>query len=234
MLKPALILSLILAAGMVRAADPVTDAMQQAYPPYRVALSQTNKNAQGESRQAVAQAQRGWNQIAIQFSANPPGPYDRDPGFSGSLAKVSQIYAKAADEIEKNQLTTAHETLEGARDAMAEMRQRNQVIVYSDIMNAYHAQMEHVLIEGEKTLAAPNGLLQLTAQVGALEYLAGTLKSAAPPEYLKNDEFNSVYKAVDKSVSELKAALFLQDVAKVKEAMGKIKGPYSKMFIKFG
>jgi hypothetical protein len=35
-------------------------------------------------------------------------------------------------------------------------------------------------------------------------------------------------------VAELKAALLAQDPVAVKAAIGKIKGPYSKMFLKFG
>jgi hypothetical protein len=221
-------------AGAAQAADPVTDAMQKTYVPYRVALFKTNSNAQDESRQAVMQAQAGWNRIVADYGAKPPVPYDRDSEFAGSLAEVGTVYAKAAAEIERNELAAAHDTLEQVREVMAGMRHRNQVIVYSDHMNAYHAQMERVLIDGGKTLAEPNGLLQLTAQVGALDYLAGRLKSEAPADYLQSVEFSTLYKAVEKSVADLKAALFAQDVATVKEAMGKIKGPYSKMFIKFG
>ena len=163
-----------------------------------------------------------------------PVPYDRDSGFAASLAEVGAVYAKAAAEIERNGLVAAHDTLEQVREVMAGLRQRNQVIVYSDQMNAYHAQMEHVLLDGGKMLAEPNGLLQLIAQVGALDYLAGRLKSKAPADYRQSEEFSVLYQAVEKSVADLKAALFAQDVGRVKEAMGKIKGPYSKMFIKFG
>jgi len=234
MFKPALILSLLLAAGLASAADPVTEAMQKAYAPYRVALYKTNGKSQEECQQAIAQAQEHWNQITAQFGASRPAPYDRDPAFAGSLAEVNKVYAKAAEEIGKNQLKEAHETLEHAREVMSEMRRRNQVIVFSDHMNAYHAQMERVVIDGAKTLAEPNGMLQLTAQAGALEYLAARLKSEAPAEYASNEEFSALSKAIDKSVADLKAALFSQDAAKVNEAIGKIKGPYSKMFSKFG
>lgn len=234
MFKPVLILSLLFAAGIASAADPVTDAMQKTYVSYRVALFKTNNSAQADSRQAVLQAQQGWSQIISQFAEKPPVPYDRDPQFAASLAEVSKVYAKASTEIDRNELTVAHETLEHAREVMADMRRRNQVIVFSDHMNAYHAQMETVLVDGEKTLAAPDGMLQLTMQAGALEFLAARLKSEAPAEYLTNDEFNTLYQAVNKSVADLRIALFAKDPVRVKEAIGKIKGPYSKMFIKFG
>ena len=237
MFKPVpivLIVSLLFSAGLASAADPVTDAMQKTYAPYRVALFKTNSNAQDDARKAVAQAQQGWSALIAQYSSKPPAPYDRDGEFSSSLARVNEVFLKAAEQIEKNDLVEAHETLEHVREVMADIRHRNQIIVYSDHMNAYHSQMEKILIGGDKTLAGPNGMLQLTAEVGALDYLAGKLKSEAPADYLGNPEFSSMSEAVEQSVAELKAALFAQDGAQVKAAIGKLKKPYSKMFIKFG
>lgn len=235
MLKPfVLSLCLITAAGSAVAADPVTDAMQKTYAPYRVALFKTNNKAQEDSRQAVLQAQQGWARMAAEFGANPPAPYAGDSEFGASLAAVSKVYVKALEEIERNQLTEAHETLEEVRDIMADMRRRNQVVVFSDHMNAYHAEMEHLLSHGEKLLAAPNGMLELTAKTGALDYLAGRLKTEAPAGLQQNEEFVGLLKAVEKSVADLKAALFAHDAAKVKESIGKLKGPYSRMFMKFG
>lgn len=229
-----LVLLLVFSAGIAGAADPVTEAMQKAYGPYRVALFKTNNDAQEESRQAVIQAQQGWKQIADKFGAKPPVPYDRDAAFSDSLAEVSRVYAKALDEIGRNQLTQAHETLEEARDVMAEMRRRNHVVVFSDHMNAYHAEMEHIVSQGEKLLAQPNGMLLLTARAGVLEYLASRLQSEAPADYLNNEEFKGLLTSVNASVAEFKTALLAQDATKVKEAIGKIKKPYSRLFIKFG
>lgn len=51
-------------------------------------------------------------------------------------------------------------------------------------------------------------MLELTAQVGALDYLAAKLKSEATAENLKNEEYLSLDKAVGQSVADLKAALF--------------------------
>lgn len=235
MFKPVLMsLALLSVGGLAFAADPVTEAMQKTYVPYRVALFKTNNNAPEESRQAVLQARQGWAAVREQFGANPPAPYAGDAGFAPALAAVDTVYAKALDEIGRNQLTVAHETLEEVRDILADLRRRNQVVVFSDHMNAYHAEMEHFLDDGEKMLAAQNGLLELTAKTGALDYLAKRLKSEAPASLLKNEEFIGLLKAVEKSVADLKAALFAQDVAKVKEAIGNLKKPYSRMFIKFG
>ncbi len=216
------------------AADVVTDAMQAAYGPYRVALFKTNSNSQAEAQLAMTQTQESWGKLVAQFGSKPPAPYDRDTAFAASLADVAKVYAKATEQVTANQLAAAHATLEDARDIMAQLRRRNQVIIYSDHMNAYHSEMEHVLDDGSKILAQPNGIQQLTAQVGALAYLSKKLSTEAPVNYSSNSEFVGLLKAVDKSVADLQSALLAQNTNAVKEAMEKIKAPYSKLFLKFG
>jgi len=232
--KTALVVLFVLAAALAFAADPVTDALQKAYVPYRVALFKTSNNLQEDSRKAITQAQKEWNDIASRYGTSRPSPYDLDTAFASTMTEVAGIYAKAAAQIEKNQLAEAHETLEMVREETAALRHRNQVIVYSDHMNAYHAQMELVLNDGLKILAEPNGLSRLTAQVGVLEYLASTLGTEAPADYAANEEFIGMYKAVKKSATDLAEALVSQNTEKIKDTVGRIKVPYSKMFVKFG
>jgi hypothetical protein len=228
-------LALCLSFGaFAHAADPVTDLMQAANAPYRMALYKTNGKAVDEAQQAVVQAQQTWGKLSTQFGAKPSAPYDRDPAFAASVAEVSKVYDQALLEVNAGQLSTAHNTLERVRDIMADMRQRNNVVVFSDHMNAYHSQMEVIQVHGGETLAQPKGALLLTAQTGALSYLAKQLEVQAPAELTKNDEFNQLLKAVQQSVGNLEAALLNQDMAAAKEASGKLKGPYSKLFAKFG
>jgi len=220
--------------GMAHASDPVTDLMQAANGPYRMALYKTNSKVQAEAQQALTQAQQAWSKLSTQFAAKPAAPYDRDPAFAASVAEVAKIYEQAQKEVAAGQLSTAHNTLERVRDVMADMRLRNNVVVFSDHMNAYHSQMEVVLIHGADTLAKPKGMLLLTAQTGALSYLAKQLGTQAPASLKQNAEFGGLLKAVEQSVGNVEAALLNQDAAAVKEAIGKLKGPYSKLFAKFG
>ena len=223
-----------LSFSSVFAADAFTDAAQKAYAPYRAALFKTNSNSPQEAQQAMQQAQQSWSQIVSRFAAQAPAPYDRDSAFATTLGEVAKVYAHAADQVSQGQLSEAHESLETIRDLLADLRHRNQVIVYSDHMNAYHAAMEHVLNDGEKMLTQADGMQQLTAQVGVLGYLSDKLSSEAPADYLNNEEFKTLAQAQKKSVADLQSALFAQDKQAVKEALGKLKVPYSKLFVKFG
>lgn len=231
----AITLAVVLSFGaLAQAADPVSDLMQAANAPYRMALYKTNGKSQEEAQQAVVQAQQAWSTLSSQVGAKPAAPYDRDPAFGASVAEVSKVYDQALKEVSAGQLGTAHNTLERVRDIMADIRQRNNVVVFSDHMNAYHSQMEVIMLHGNETLAQPKGLLLLTAQMGALGYLAKQLEVQAADELKQNAEFAGLLKAVNQSVANLETALLNQDLAAVKEAVGKLKGPYSKLFAKFG
>lgn len=224
----------LLAPAQVLGADAVTDAMRSAYVPYRAALFRTNSKAQVESEQAIAQAQQAWTAISDRFGARPPAPYDRDPKFAESLAEVAAVYERAAQQIRDKGLAQAHETLEQARDLMADLRRRNDVVVYSDHMNAYHAEMETVLGKGAQTLASPQGALLMMERVGTLGYLARRLRTEAPATLLRDAEFAPLLEGVEASVAALRSAVLRQDAEAARAAIGKLKGPYSRLFLKFG
>ena len=235
---PRLLLTALLASLMLvapaHAADPVTQAMQSAYTPYRVALFRTNSQAQAESEQAMAQAVLAWRAIAQQFAAAPPGPYAQDAEFARTLGEVNSVLQKADEQVRARQLPQAHETLERVRDLLSELRQRNGVVVYSDHMNAYHEAMEHVLTKGPALATGPQGPMQLMAEVGTLNHLAERLGTQAPKALREHAEFAPAQQAVVASVQALRAALLAQDQAAVVKAIKALKPPYAKLFLKFG
>lgn len=226
--------TLLLSGLPARAADPVTEAINQAYAPYRAVLFRTNSKAQAESEQAMGQAQLAWKSILSRFASRPPIPYDTDSEFGASLNAVTRVYEQAAGEIGQGKLPQAHETLEQARDIMAELRRRNGVIVFSDHMNAYHAEMEHVLGQGPAMTGSQQGMLTLVSRVGVLDYLARRLRVEAPKALQNDAEFNASLQALEASVSALQRAAMAQDAEATREALGRLKGPYSRMFLKFG
>lgn len=221
-------------AASVMAADPVTDAMTAAYASYRVALFRTNSLAQAESEQAIAQARQSWQALTDQFASRPAAPYDRDARFADSLSQVAAVYNAAELQIKGRNLTQAHETLEKARDLMAELRRRNGVITYSDHMNAYHGVMEHVLSDAPRRMGEPQGMLQLMASVGTLEFLAERLRTEAPASVAADPAFAPALQAVETSLLALRQAVLQQNATLVREALDKIKKPYSQLFLKFG
>lgn len=222
------------AAHAARAADPMTEAMQQAYAPYRAALFRTNGGSAAEALAALGEARQAWQAVVRRYGEQAPSPYDRDGSRAQSLAAVDGLYEHAARQIEAGRLPEAHETLEGVREQLAELRHRNGVVSYSDAMNAYHAQMEKVLKEAPAQLAAPEARLNLVAQTGVLAYLARRLDSEAPDSLRQAPEFKGLLKAVGDSVERLQSALHAGQAEAAKEALKGLKKPYSQLFLKFG
>ncbi len=237
-MKTALRLSMLLLGAALGApavaGDAVTDALQAAYAPYRAALFRTNGKSQPEAELAITQARLAWKSLGERFSAAVPAPYDRDREFGSTLAAVAQVYDKAAAEAAAGKLGPAHETLEQARDLLAALRERNGVVVFSDPMNAYHAEMEHLLTEAPRMLAAPQGLLMLTARAGVLDYLSRQLRPRAPAALRADAEFDTLLKAVETSAQAVHHAAMAQDAGALKDAIGRLKGPYSRLFLKHG
>lgn len=216
------------------AADPLTDAIQAAYPPYRAALSLTNGKDQAEAAAALAQARQAWADLQARHARNVPVPYQRDATVAATMADVAAVYDKAAGQVQAGNLTAAHNTLEQVRDLLAALRQRNGVVVYSDHMNAFHEVMEHVVVDGPKQLADAPGALALLAQVGALDHLTHRLRSQASPALLGDADFTALLGKVEESVAALKQALLKQDLPAARDAVTKVKGPYSRLFRKYG
>jgi exonuclease VII small subunit len=237
MKRPMPALLCVLAIGLpmhALGADAVTDAMAIAYAPYRAALFATNGKSKAESEQALAQARQAWQTLSQRYAARPPAPYDRDPRFADTLAQVESVYARAADELRDEKPAQAHETLEAVRDLLAALRRRNDVIVFSDHMNAYHARMEQVLRDGAKAPASQSDWMEWMASVGTLDYLASRLRADAPARLLQNAAFEARLREVEASVVQLRAATLALDAAALRDALAGLKRPYSRLFLAYG
>lgn len=140
----------------------------------------------------------------------------------------------AGTQIGDRKLREAHDTLEKARDLMAELRRRNGVVTYSDHMNEYHAQMEHIIDGGPAMLSGPQAMMQMMARVGTLDYLAKRLRSEAPAGAAADPSFKPLLESVERSVANLRQSVLNQDAAKTSEAISGLKKPYSQLFLKFG
>ena len=100
-------------------------------------------------------------------------------------------------------------------------------------MNAYHAEMEVILgIDLSAMDAAAKQVLLEHAAV--LAYLAEDVLSAPPPAAPGNPEYAPLADAVQNSVDQFLAAARSGDEAALRSAIGGLKVPYSKLFLKFG
>ena len=200
------------------------------YSAYRTALFQTNANNQKATIEALAAAQTGWAKVVLNYRDKPPAIYAGDRAYAKSLDDVSGLLSRAQVQATAGALPAAHETLEGVRDTLGELRHRNGVIVFSDHINAYHSEMERV-IGGE---IAIDDRRALTEQTGVLVYLDKQIRANASPAYLSDTKFQQLSAGNTAAVEKLRSALASGSGADIKAAIDGLKPAYAKLFLAFG
>jgi hypothetical protein len=217
-------------------AGPVSDFESQlrgTYAQYRAALFMTNTGKAGEAGKAMAAFADSWAAISKDFKANPPPQYADDAQWAATLDDVAARAAKAKEEIAAGELPKAHETLEGVRDAVGGLHERNGIVSFSDRMNAYHVVMEKVLGAASSDMDVDQ-VGAMREQAAVLVYLAQAAVAHPPPEAAGNPDFAKLSDAMLNATQDVLGALRSGDKQKIKPALGALKPAYSKLFVKFG
>jgi len=229
--------TLILSLGTAPAlAGPVAEfetAYNTAYANYRTALFATNSGDATKSGGALKQLDGTWTELAAQYLSNPPPQFEDDPLWGQTIEEVTSLLDQAKTQATAGDFPAAHATLEGIREALGILHARNNVETLSDRMNAYHAEMEVILGMDMTNLdaAAKQSLLEHSA---VLAYLAADVLSTPPAELIKNPELGTLSIGLQTSVDQFVAAARSGEDAALQSAVGALKVPYSKLFMKFG
>jgi hypothetical protein len=209
--------------------------VNKAYASYRMALFQTNKKNQTKSLESAVSFQKQWQAITEKYIEAPPDIFANDPEWEATLVEIGNINALSINEMLSGQLSDAHDTLEAIRDELGALRQRNQVITFSDHVNNYHEAMESLLQLGLTSNDMDNkALIMIHEELAVLEYLAEEMKANAPVEYLKNEGFIQLMNGVMGSVKNLRQAVNEKKPDNILKAIKKLKPAYAKVFVKFG
>jgi hypothetical protein len=214
-------------------AGPVRDfenAFRTTYASYRVSLFKTNAKDQQASSQALSAFQQKWQAMMNDWKASPPPQYADDPEWADTVSAVDSLLAKAGSEVAEGKMEEAHETLEGVRDLFWDLHKRNNIVTFSDRMNAYHLEMEHALALDPATIEPAI----MRERAVRLDYLAAEVLANPPTDAAGNAEYETLSKDFSSSVAAFLDATRSGDAAAIKTAFGALKPAYSKFFLKFG
>ncbi|MCE5974528.1 hypothetical protein LZA78_13650 [Sinirhodobacter sp. WL0062] len=206
--------------------------LRQAYGAYRDALFLSNQGKQAETAAALEKFDVAWSQIVAGWTIDPPPQYAEDMALAETFTTVNGLIATAGQQVGAGDLPTAHLTLEEVREAVAALHMRNDMVGFSDRMNAYHAAMEEVL-ETDFAALGDAGLARMQAEAAVLEYLAGQILAHPAPE-ATDPTFAPLLEGFLASVTAFGDAARAGDLAAGIAAQSGLKVPYSKLFAKFG
>ena len=225
---------LVVLTSSLANAGPVSDFEQEfrhLYGQYRVSLFQTNTGDQKASMDAVSELGQSWSSMADTYAEAPPPQYADDALWPDTIAKVTRLVEQAREEVAEAALPVAHETLELVRDAIGDLHRRNNIELFSDRMNAYHEEMEHLL---ESSPATPDAVTMARERAAVLRYLADDVLLTPPPEASGNPEYERLASEFSASVQQLQDAARAGGEKELQDALSKLKPVYSRFFLKFG
>lgn len=217
-------------------AGPVADfeaEFRAMYGDYRTVLFSTNSGNAAKSAASLQAFEAGWAAIKADHAAAPPPQYADDAQWATMIDDIDALVAKAGAEIAAGTLPEAHVTLEGVRDVFSALHMRNHIHTFSDRMNAYHAEMEHVLGMDPAVLTEAD-LPEVTGRAAVLMYLAREVMAAPPAEAADNATFAKLVKGFEASVTAFDTAAKAGDLEAVRAAMAGLKKPYAMLFLNFG
>jgi hypothetical protein len=215
-------------AGPFRAAE---DELRVVYADYRAALFRTNQNDPAGSRATIAAFRAKWSALTTAWTRQAPPQYGDDAALGATLAGVTETATEASTLVEAGRLADAHEVLERIRDQLAALRRRNGVGSFSDPVNAYHEQMEKVLV-GSYDGFSVEGLALLRGDLAVLEHLATDL--ARPGPWNRPAAVDAALPPIRTSIDAVKAALAVADREALRQAIKGLKPPFARMFLQFG
>ena len=83
-----------------------------------------------------------WRAVVESFADAPPDAFAGDPQWGGTLMEIASRAETALAALDKGDAESAQETLLPVRGLFGDLRRRNGVTTYSDIINALSAEME--------------------------------------------------------------------------------------------
>lgn len=209
--------------------------VDDAYANYRAALFQSNTNNPDATQKSLTEFQTKWAAITERFGANKPPQFQNEEAWNETLSTIASLAQEAQTKVQGGNLAGAHNILEGIRDELTALRERNGVVSFSDQINAYHSEMEQVLGAGYSAETLNDETLHaLREQMHTLARLAENIERTAPASLHENAEFKTLLNNLIGSVSDLKSALHGDDKAAIVKAISALKPAYAKLFVKFG
>jgi hypothetical protein len=210
--------------------------LDEAYAPYRMSLSLTNKK---DKQEAALKAMNGffkkWSALSDKYLQNPPAPYNESPLWSETITRSTEIMKKGIQEVKSGNLKKGHETIEAIRDMLGKLRNSVSIRVFSDYINTYHTEMEHlVTVKYSKQNLNSDNIIKIREKVAILRFLMNEIKAAAPEKYSQNAEFQKSLGGNVKLLKMLHESLQKADKNKVLAILPKVKPAYGKLFVKFG
>ena len=188
------VLALLLAAAPAAGASELSRfnaAVAEAFAHYRGALfylrTENPAVAEFELQDAVAL----WSEKVMSFQEAIPDAFANDPTWAATLDQVEQGLRQGQDLARQSDIAAAEAALQPLQAAMADLRARNDVRVFSDCIDEANTAMDALWAyrHNPPDFADSDAVNDLRAKTAVTAYLYARCQRTAPPEIAETPEF---------------------------------------------
>jgi hypothetical protein len=207
---------------------------------YKQALVDTNRpDAQADSLLPVtSDALAAWLALLDQFYQSPPPVYVADADWQRDLATVTGYLEIARRLLASGRVTQAHKALGPVRSVLLDLRRRNGIACYGDVLFEYHNVMEAAC---DPIIADPNSVTR-----ASLPDIACRVRDARtawqhvhdfgfnPVSESEREKHREIVAAESRALLQLEAAVTSGDAASITPAAQAVKAHYRALYLAFG
>ena len=234
------VLALTLAgtAGAARASGlaDFNRAAAAAYGHYRAAASYLRTGNAALAAIELEAAAGKWRGVQSRFAGSPPDAFADDPAWAATLTGVGERLHEALAATDAGDLKAAGEALAPIRGELGALRRRNNVVVFSDRVDALTAAMDRLwrFRHEPPDLKAAATLRELRSGTAVFEYLLGRCRETAPAALRGDPDFIRFLDSAVEGVERLWQAIETKDQTLLINTLRELRSFERLFFLRFG
>jgi len=224
--------------GTVRAAE-VHDfhaAVTDAYSHYREASFYIHTGNPGVAALELQSLSDKWKDLAAKFSANPPSIYSTDGKWGATLAEIDKRIEQGMGAANDGDLKAAKSELGPIRSLLADLRKRNGVISFSDLVDnankAYDA-LYHFRHE-PPDFSKPESVDGARRALSIVQYWYQRCLDEAPEQYAKQPLFQRLVEDSVQSLNRAWDALNKKQQKRFINILREVRASDRMLFLRYG
>ncbi len=225
-------------AGAARASDlaDFNSAAAAAYGHYRAAVSYLRTGNAALAAIELEAAAGKWQGVSARFADSPPDAFADDPAWAATLKGIGQRLREALAATDAGDLEAASGALAPVRGELGALRRRNNVVVFSDRVDALTAAMDRLWRYRREPpdLDSSAALRELRSDTAVFEYLLVICREAAPAALRGDPDFVRFLDSAAEGVERLWQAIETKDQTLLINTLRELRSFERLFFLRFG
>lgn len=211
-------------------------AQAAAYAHYREAVFYTRSANIPVAGLALDEFIVKWTWLVEEYGETPPAAYAADATWQETLQEILRRAEAGLAALDMEDAAAANDAINPIRGILGDLRRRNNVVTYSDHVDALSAAMD-VLARYRREvtdLDTAATVAMVREQAAIVEALFKKCATEAAPEATGDPEFTRLIDGATESMGKLQKSLETGDILLYRIGIGELRSYERIMFLRFG